>query len=622
MLLAVVVVLSATLLPRGPGRAQELATTQCVFVSPTVFVTMGAEDVVLSVGERQRIFVNGDECPENEGNDDVAEVATTKNTEAVDVSGTDEADRVRIEDAGIGGPFPDRLSFMLNLHEDFGDILDLDLTDENDIVYGDPGAIYLYPDRLGLVEVGGADLVEIDASGGSDVIYAGGPVAAFTNSLAVLDPGPLLQPVTVWGGDGGDFLIGGADEDDLYGEEGADWLDGQGGDHDVLIGGPDAGDQCLYPEGSYAPCDPAIELEPKSGREGSRIIATGTGWYPETGDVGIDFEAVGDPPAFEAAPMPDGSFSEPVTIPAGEASIDVVACQPCSTEPRNESRTTFEYTSVQDVTLTLRPRRAVEGNRVSVSGSGWEPGQKVLIFVDQVTVEEETVAREIPGEDTNLATSFLVEDLEAGRHTVIACQRCGGEGAPRVEQPLRVVIPAWDPSITIEPASASAGEFLVVRGDGWMPNVDVSVLIPGAPRENVTVPAAEVGDGSFETRLEVPDVTPRTYTVVACQSCGSPRRLEDTALVSIVSIPWWESSATKVGAGLLMVLLAAAAYFLWRRIDPRRPRLRGPIRARLSDRAMKVSVSTVDDGSSDHLVRLVPLRDPGVQRIEEEVSLR
>jgi hypothetical protein len=146
----------------------------------------------------------------------------------------------------------------------------------------------------------------------------------------------------------------------------------------------------------------------------------------------------------------------------------------------------------------------------------------VLIFVDAVTVGEE-VARETAGDDSSFQTSFDVEDLPLGEHTLVACQRCGGERELRTERSFLVLeAPIID--------SAS--------NDDWM--------------------------------------------------------------------RW---------AGILVVLVAAA--FLVRRLIRRWP---PRVRTHLSDPGMQVSVTTVDDGSADQIVRLVPVHDPGVQDLEEVSS--
>jgi hypothetical protein len=592
------------------------AAPTCSFVPPTLTVQTLGEAVRLSVGSGGEIVINDDTLC-TDGDVVSPQTADTGNTTSVVVTGTASPDHVTIDQAGDGRAFPRGISFSVFLDDDDdgeGDELRLLLTDGEDELMARSGQLFMFGASGGDVQLSGVDVILIEARGGDDEVVA-----------AHLDPdAEPVPPITVWGGGGADALTGGASDDRLYGEVGADLLDGQGGDHDVLIGGPEAGDECVYEDGNYAPCDPAIELQPPSALAGTTITGVLSGWYPENGTIEIAFGAL---PRVEVEPALDGSGSAPLDVPTGESPTQIVACQQCARDPRNESRATFEYAPPSEITMAITPKRASAGGTVSVSGFGWRTGEVVSIFVDAVTPGEGSVASDTPGEDSVFETSFDVGDLAIGGHRVIACQRCGADGELRRARSLHVVAARGPSTITVEPASGSVGEFFVVRGEGWISDRGpVTLRLDGAPASGTIVAAAELVDGSFEVRFEAPDVAPGTYTLIACQSCDSPRRVEDTALVSIVAAtPWWSSRGAKAAAaGVLVLLLAAAALFRWRRI--RRQKGDGhptpDVGARLSGHPIRISITTIDDGTKDHAVRVVPRRDLGVQHIEEEVSLR
>jgi hypothetical protein len=493
-----------------------LASATCSFDPEKRIVTTEGSPARLSVGSGGVIHVDDHTCDyvPFEGSSQVADMT---NTDIVQVNGTPSIDTVTIDQTGDGGAFPDEMQFALALGEDPGDILDVVLTSELDIVHGDLRALYLNAERSGGLGLRGVDEVEVDAGDGNDLIDAGDVDGDSGIGVTVSDPGPLELPITVRGGDGDDVIIGGEADDHLYGYGGADVLAGGEGT-DVLIGG-DGTDFCVYTTGK-AGCDPVIVLGASRARAGAQIVASGSGWFPENGPISITF---GSTPAGDVQPLGNGSFTtDSLHVPAGESTTEVTSCQQCGKDPSNDAPSVpFEYESAPvAVTLDVDPDEVPQGERVFVSGSGWTPEEDVLILVGA-----EEVARGIVGGDFGFETSFVAEDLPLGTHTLVACQACGGEGERRAEQ-----------------------SFLVVEG---------------------------------------------------------PPIIEPT------------SNDQWTGWAGILIALAAAALLVRRLIRRWPPR----VRTHLSDPGVQVSVTTVGDGSADHIVRLVPKHDPGVQDLEE-VRLR
>jgi hypothetical protein len=124
-------------------------------------------------------------------------------------------------------------------------------------------------------------------------------------------------------------------------------------------------------------------------------------------------------------------------------------------------------------------------------------------------------------------------------------------------------------------------------------------------------------DGSFVLVLR--EMPGGSYRIVACQRCATPNRIEAEAAVSIspaTGSPTWPA--------LVAFALVAAAGLLLLRARLRRPRPKGPekpattpeISARLVQRAPRVSLTRVGDGS-DHVIRLMPHERPAVVHVEE-----
>lgn len=570
---------------------------------------MDPEPVRLSVAADDRILVNDLPCWESNtgGTDDVAAAAATNNVATVSVVGTSAPDIVLIEQAGPK-PFPAAISFSISLGADGGDELRIGLTEGNDWVAGYAYTFDLYADvQGGTASLDGVDRLVIDTRAGDDTVDGG---------IGETDPGPLTVPMTVEGGGGTDSLTGGSRDDRLVGQAEPDVLDGGAGT-DVLVGGPDPGDTCWFVDvQAIRGCDPSLDVQPPKASPGSPVLATGTGWYPENGPISIFF---GNAKPDSASVLPDGSFSVTIAAPDGAAdtSVAVRACQRCGETERNEQRGVFTFGAAPALTLAITPLKASLDQTIAISGSGWIPGESVRVFVDPDDVAiNPPVATEDADADSLFSTSFAAEGLGIGDHEVVACQRCGALNARTKSVALTLVAPIVAPVIDVRPRAAPVGDRVVVSGQGWRPALGpVTISIGGVDaRQKITVSPGP--DRSFEVPVTVPDLPAGSYTLVACQMCGGPEQIDAERAMSITAAgsPAWAQIAG-------LVLLAAALAFVWSRV--RKPgrtetdRKPPDVDAKLSPRVPTVTVVRVHDGSVDHVVRLVPHSDPGVQRIEE-----
>lgn len=608
--LAALVVLALQLVARPPSG---LAQTTCSYAPRTVSVQLAGEPATLSVGGQREILVNGLPCPDVTSDDVSPANATIDGTGAIEVAGTDAADLVVIDQTGAGGPFPSFLSFGLDLRFDAGDRLEVVETIGADHVTALASTLHLDGDTGGGdVQLGGVDAVTIFASAGDDIVDA---------SLVDVDSPDFSTPITVLGGEGNDTLTGGVGDDRLYGQGGSDTLDGNDGT-DVLNGGVAEGDVCWY-GAEFLSCDPTIELTPSEGTDETAVVANGTGWFPENGDVTIAFGEL-TPPA-SATPGPDGSFVADPDVPVapeGTSTITVTACQQCfdDVEPVADS-TDFTYTTQPpELTLEVNPDPAPIGESILVSGSGWYADEPVSVFVDP----PDDAAAVTPTADGNGLFSATVElgELEAGDHRIVACQRCDTDEERGLERGFRIEGVEGTSTIQVQPDTARVGETIDVIGAGWRADLGRVHLFIGSPTiEDREVDARRPEGGAFVASFVVPDLPAGSYTVTACQRCSSRERVDATEVVAIEPapsspVPWI------VGGALLLLVLAGLAFFL--RPKPpaageqeHPPPPQGRVRARPRPSAPEVTVGREPDETSDHRIRLVPRPDHGTQRVEE-----
>lgn len=96
---------------------------------------------------------------------------------------------------------------------------------------------------------------------------------------------------------------------------------------------------------------------------------------------------------------------------------------------------------------------------------------------------------------------------------------CGDDEEDRVARPAPCATAAADQRITVTPRSARPAAVITVRGTGWVPEADVT-LLEGPPRSEAD-PVAEVrtdADGTFRADLVVSALQrPGARVVLACR---------------------------------------------------------------------------------------------------------
>ena len=265
------------------------------------------------------------------------------------------------------------------------------------------------------------------------------------------------------------------------------------------------------------------------------LLVTGDGWAPQT-PVTISFAADTAGAVAIAGPTPraddGGRFDDSLTIPPDAAAgmYVITACQGCDRSAGAavaERRATARFRIVVRPSFDVEPRTVLADGTVTVSGANWDPATDVRVFLDRV--DGLRVATITPTGGSFRTDITLPSAAGAGRHDLIACQRCDEFQAPQtitVQQPR--------PTLRARPLTVVAGGRVRVRGANWQPQSLVAVpRWPLRRRRRAIRSRAPLRDGRIDERVQIPPRTgPGRYTLRACQDCAHPvlvRHLRVTA---------------------------------------------------------------------------------------------
>ena len=158
---------------------------------------------------------------------------------------------------------------------------------------------------------------------------------------------------------------------------------------------------------------------------------------------------------------------------------------------------------VKAIDLTLNPTSAVQGNTVSVSGSGFGTGD--LAKVATLTVGGKTVSgvADKPAIAGSYLFTFQVPDADPGEKVAVRLEQKDGKlGTGTIE--------IKKPTIAINPTEGRTGTTIVVTGTGFPAN-DQVILTYGGPADAETASIAHIVDrqltdaaGNFNSSFNVP----------------------------------------------------------------------------------------------------------------------
>jgi len=245
---------------------------------------------------------------------------------------------------------------------------------------------------------------------------------------------------------------------------------------------------------------PEIALSPTSGSLGTKVTVSGINFESYRGDtVSIYF----DDGEVETLVVPDnGEFTAEFFVPDDAApGRYYVAAQ----DEMGNQLGMRKPLLVEAPEVTIYPEDGVVGADVTVSGTGFYAGGRVIVYYDGARVDDST---EVAGAAGEFSCSFAVPESTAGDHQI------------RAEDALGY----WDeadfnmiPSIAPDSSSAIAGDSVTMIGTGFDAASDVTV------RFDRTEVAEDSTDkyGSFEISFDVPVMPPGDYEIEAEDESGN-----------------------------------------------------------------------------------------------------
>jgi len=202
----------------------------------------------------------------------------------------------------------------------------------------------------------------------------------------------------------------------------------------------------------------------------------------------------------------DGSYTATITVPetvTGTYSIIVVD---------KNTGTIATYTFELKPEITLSPDTALEGDTITVSGTGFGAEKAVTIYLDgdELTTSPSDVETD---ENGSFTCTFKVPDgTTAGDHTVKAEDEDGNSDTATL---------TIGPSITISPTSGPSGTIVTITGRGFTKeNVDVGGMYINISIDDTPCPLIEDitvrSDGRFSGKFVIPTVEEADeYTITA-----------------------------------------------------------------------------------------------------------
>jgi len=274
---------------------------------------------------------------------------------------------------------------------------------------------------------------------------------------------------------------------------------------------------------------PAISLSPTSGPAGTPITITGSGFSPS--DVGT-YPCVTSIPSsivtaatctFSASGSVSGSFKVKNTAVPGVYTVKVTG-----TPTADSASAQFTVTAA---TISLSPNFGPVSTVVAVTGSGFNPGD-----AGSYTCLSSTPASIV----TAVSCSFAASGSMSGSFQVLSTAALGAysikvTGSTTDFAFATFTVTSPTPSITLSPASVSAGGTVTISGSGFKSSDTCSASsIKSTPTNIVTSAVCTLSGGQViqPTYFTVKaTASPGTYTVMVTGSSGDSA----SALLTVVS---------------------------------------------------------------------------------------
>jgi hypothetical protein len=255
-----------------------------------------------------------------------------------------------------------------------------------------------------------------------------------------------------------------------------------------------------------------ISLNPTSGRAGSTLTVTGTGFATGT-FIQINFnygakqyvQLVGSETTFSASfAVPDISpGTYPVQAVDGATLVQL---------------TPAVYYTILSAEIEIDPDEGPVGTEVEIDGSDFNSREDITIEFDDEDVDIASGDEETDS-DGDFTCTILIPESTADEHTITVI---GEDSDAEAEAEFTV-----EPEISIDPTSGAAGTKVSVSGTGFKEDHDIDISFDGS-EVSTTIETDDLG--SFSGTFTVPTKVKDTYTVKA--SDGSNKHSVDFTIIA------------------------------------------------------------------------------------------
>ncbi|HET8522593.1 MAG TPA: M23 family metallopeptidase, partial [Thermomicrobiales bacterium] len=245
--------------------------------------------------------------------------------------------------------------------------------------------------------------------------------------------------------------------------------------------------------------DASISISPNSGPSGTTIQVSGISFRPGE-QVGVYWDSTGSTPLATVTATSTGSFSATVKAQSGAAGRHLIAAKGLSSGWKASRSYTLEAalgSSGADASISITPSGGPTGVKISVSGTGFGPGEKVGVYWD--STGSTALATATANSSGAFSATVTAQSGQDGRHLIAAKGLSTGWKASR-----SFTLGSWSATdasaISIGTASGAAGTSVVVTGKNFLPNERVGVYWDSTSSTALATVTADA-NGGFSTTV-------------------------------------------------------------------------------------------------------------------------
>ncbi len=225
---------------------------------------------------------------------------------------------------------------------------------------------------------------------------------------------------------------------------------------------------------------PQVTLSALSGYVGDQVTVSGTGFNADsTVTIYFDSTSVGTATTDSSGIFTNATFTVPESY---RGSYTVKGSDISGDSP------SINFITLQKITVT--PASGVDGDQITISGTGFAPNSNITFYWDNASVSVDTITTNANGSFTN--NTFIIPSCPRGSHTV------------KVRDILNnfadTTFTIVGQKITITPATGASGTTVAVTGTGFSAKAPITIIY-----DTIQVATATTDiSGTFEATFIVP----------------------------------------------------------------------------------------------------------------------